>query len=111
MAHDHVRLAGVELRHQVVEVRDDLRLGLSNTILVAPPDEEEHPATKPGTASAAVPSPTVFIIVRRLIPEAGFPATLWVAVCFGLPDRVLLTRRMPPPFEQGRPSSQARWLG
>ena len=38
----------------------------SNTILVAPPDEEEHPATRPGTASAAVPSPTVFIIVRRL---------------------------------------------
>ena len=73
----------------------------SNTILVAPPDEEEHPATRPGTASAAVPSPTVFIIVRRLMPEAGFPATLWVAVCSGLPDRVLLTRRMPTPFRQG----------
>src|SRR5271170_6984253 len=43
----------------------------SNTILVAPPDEEEHPATRPGTASAAVPSPTAFIIDRRL--SIGLP--------------------------------------
>jgi hypothetical protein len=45
----------------------------SSTILVAPPDAEEHPAIRPGTASAAVPRPIVFIMVRRLIPAgAGF---------------------------------------
>src|ERR1700691_1019622 len=46
----------------------------SNTMLVRPPDEE-HPATRPGTASAAVPSPSVFIIVRRSIaPVPAAPA-------------------------------------
>src|SRR6478672_6793463 len=38
----------------------------SNTILVAPPDEDEHPATSPGTAIPAAPSPSAFIIDRRL---------------------------------------------
>src|ERR1700719_4744964 len=37
----------------------------SNTILVAPPDEE-HPATRPGPAIAAAPNPSAFIIDRRL---------------------------------------------
>src|SRR5579864_3421124 len=37
----------------------------SNTILVAPPDEEQ-PATRPGAAIAAAPSPAAFIIDRRL---------------------------------------------
>jgi hypothetical protein len=40
----------------------------SNTILVAdPPDpDEENPATRLGAAIAAAPSPTAFIIDRRL---------------------------------------------
>src|SRR5580704_10179961 len=39
----------------------------SNTILVVdPPDEEEHPATRPGPAIAAAPRPSAFIIDRRL---------------------------------------------
>src|ERR1700678_1243706 len=39
----------------------------SSTMAVRPPEEgEEHPATRPGTASPAAPSPTAFIIDRRL---------------------------------------------
>src|SRR5579859_6848414 len=45
----------------------------SSTMLVRPP-EEEHPTTRPGTASVAVPSPTVFIMVRRLIAAGADPA-------------------------------------
>src|SRR6516164_4661944 len=39
----------------------------SNTMLVVapPPPDEEHPATRPGTATAAAPRPTAFIIDRR----------------------------------------------
>src|SRR5580704_5651704 len=83
----------------------------SKTMRVRPP-EEEHPAARPGTASAAAPRPTVFIIVRRLMPaEASVPAALRAAVSLGLPDRALLTRRMPTPFDRERPSNQARLLG
>src|SRR4029077_14729371 len=47
----------------------------SNTILVAPPDEDEHPATSPGTAIPAAPSPSALIIDRRLStgPSPGTP--------------------------------------
>src|SRR6185437_10582805 len=47
----------------------------SNTILVAPPDEDEHPATSPGTAIPAAPSPRALIIDRRLStgPSPGTP--------------------------------------
>src|SRR2546430_11722584 len=41
----------------------------SNTILVAPPDEDEHPATRPGTAIPAAPSPSALIIDRRVNPR------------------------------------------
>ena len=60
----------------------------SNTILVAPPDEDEHPATSPGTAIPAAPSPSAFIIDRRLstgpsprtpeAPEAFRAAVQWL---------------------------------
>src|ERR1700689_4744861 len=83
----------------------------SNTMLVRPPDEE-HPATRPGTASAAVPSPSVFIIVRRSIapvpavppvpparPAAGDP---WVTVRRTLPDRLSLFRHMAAPSGRRR---------
>src|SRR5690349_2840872 len=43
----------------------------SNTILVAPPEEEEHPATRPGPAIAAAPSPMAFISDLRL--SIGWP--------------------------------------
>src|ERR1700733_13251967 len=64
----------------------------SNTMLVRPPDEE-HPATRPGPASAAVPSPSVLIIVRRSIPRAaeGGP---WATVRWALPDRMSPFRHM-----------------
>src|ERR1700685_1683814 len=43
----------------------------SSTMAVRPPEEEdEHPATRPGGASAAAPSPAVFSIVRRFIRPA-----------------------------------------
>src|SRR5215472_386058 len=42
----------------------------SNTIRVAPP-EEEHPATRPGPASAAAPSPSAFISDLRLSTGPG----------------------------------------
>src|ERR1700759_54608 len=47
----------------------------SNTILVAPPDEDEHPATSPGTAIPAAPSPSAFITDRRSStgPSPGTP--------------------------------------
>src|SRR6516164_333427 len=38
----------------------------SNTMLVVDPPDEEHPATRPGTAIAAAPRPAAFIIDRRL---------------------------------------------
>src|SRR5215467_4497381 len=38
----------------------------SNTMLVVAPPDEEHPATRPGTANAAAPRPAAFIIDRRL---------------------------------------------
>src|SRR5207302_8678381 len=39
----------------------------SNTILVAPPDEVEHPATRPGTAITAAASPSAMSIDQQLI--------------------------------------------
>ena len=69
VAHHHVRLARVELRDQVVEVRDDLGLGLLEHDAGARAYAEEHPAIKPGAARAAAPSPSAFIAVRR--PSTG----------------------------------------
>src|ERR1700689_3685690 len=45
----------------------------SSTMAVRPPEEEEHPATRPGPAIAAAPSPRAFIIERRssIGPPAG----------------------------------------
>src|SRR5579862_9600635 len=70
----------------------------SKTILVAPPPDEEHPATRPGPASAAAPNPIAFIIERRLStgppPEAsggsgtrGPPAAAGAPVRWFRPDR------------------------
>src|SRR5689334_8950627 len=64
----------------------------SNTILVAPPDEEEHPATRPGPAIATAPRPTAFIIARRSStgpPPAtpGTPEALGAAVRWLRPER------------------------
>src|SRR6516165_9944865 len=56
----------------------------SNTMLVValPPPDEEHPAARPGTATAAAPSPTAFIIDRRFStgPPPGPPEALGAAV-------------------------------
>src|SRR5690242_16908269 len=68
----------------------------SKMIPVVPPDEE-HPAARPGTASAAAPSPAVFIIVRRLIMALACAGGVPVTVpCVGTgrcpPDRALFPR-------------------
>src|SRR5580698_2829876 len=80
----------------------------SNTMLVRPPDEE-HPATRPGTASAAVPSPSVLIIVRRSIPPVAAVAPPrpaaedpWATVRSALPDRLSLFRHMAAPSGRRR---------
>src|SRR5579863_873001 len=52
--------------HRLVKYGTTSGFVSSSTMDVRPPEEEEHPATRPGTASAAAPSPTAFIIDRRL---------------------------------------------
>jgi hypothetical protein len=78
----------------------------SKMIPVVPPDEEEHPAARPGTASAAAPSPAVFIIVRRLIMALACAGGVPVTVpCVGTgrcpPDRALFPRRISSPPTRG----------
>src|SRR5580700_1821250 len=103
----------------------------SNTILVlAPAEDEEHPATRPGAAIAAAPSPTAFIIDRRLstgpsrrpprpprAPEGSGtpepPEALGAAVRWFRPDRRSLSCRtrdspIPGPPQSGRQRADVR---
>ena len=85
VGHHHLRLARVELATRLLKYGTTSGFVSSNMILVAPPDEDEHPATRLGTAIAAAPSPTAFIIDRRLstgpsprTPEAFPAAVRWL---------------------------------
>src|SRR5690242_704420 len=59
----------------------------SNTMLVVDPPDEEHPAARPGTATAAAPSPTAFIIDRRLSTGPS-PSPPGAAETFGAPAQL-----------------------
>jgi hypothetical protein len=74
----------------------------SRRMAVRPPEaEEEHPAARPGTASAAAPAPSVLIIVRRLIAAgADAPAPRAGRSC--LTDRMFMPCRIQP-SHQGTP--------
>src|ERR1017187_5615358 len=79
----------------------------SSTMLVHPP-ADEHPATRPGAASAALPSPTAFIIARRVSGIAPALVT-GSGASWRLPDRTSLCPRMPGSLRRERPSIQTNW--
>src|SRR6516225_8488228 len=69
----------------------------SNTMLVVAPPDEEHPATRPGPATAAAPSPTAFSIDRRVrTGPAPRPGRRSLSCC----TRDLLRSLGPPPGSQ-----------